>query len=340
MKYPLHTTTHEQRIKSMEQVGVVKDILIDDFLVETTAFDEDKNELYTFNYQSMLDTLREFDEGVTEIEKTSYFTKWHNDKGHNYCRVRITNFKDLYLDIKENGLTEPVVVDNTGQKLDGSHRATIMKHLGHTTIKARVVELVDITEDFIKRTLEARNKIYGKNYYYIDYGGFTNIEDSPVYKENSYDRWEVLKDLIKGDVVDLGCNEGFISIQCSIQGHKTIGYEYEFADGANFNKQIFEFQYGKLPVEFIEADITDIEISKADTYLILNVIYHIPQDKQVELLKKITGTIIFQCNLRKQKERDNFRGCDIEGIEELCKLSGKKIIKIIEWRDKPIVIAQ
>ena len=140
-------------------------------------------------------------------------------------------------------------------------------------------------------------------------------------------------------MVDFGCNEGFISIQCALKGHKTIGYEYEFADGANFNKQIFEMN-GKLPVEFIEADITKIDIPKANTYLMLNVIYHIPKDKQVKLLKKINGTIIFQCNLRKVKERERFRGCDVEGVKELCELSGKQIIKIIEWHDKPIVIVK
>ncbi len=125
-----------------------------------------------------------------------------------------------------------------------------------------------------------------------------------------------------------------------MKGHKTIGYEYEFADGANFNKLIFESQKGKLPVEFVEADITKIDIPKCDTCLMLNVIYHIPKDKQVALIRSIDAKqIIFQANNRKAHEVENFRGCTIETIKELCELSGRKVKKIIEWRDKPIVIA-
>lgn len=342
MKYPFHTTTHEQRLKLLEQKGKEITINVDDFLCPSIAH-EDTGELYVFDYEDKLDTLTQFDNGVVDYMNTEYYNKWVTLKGHEYCRVRVTNFCDLYEDIKKNGLKELPVVDNTGQKIDGSHRVAIMKHLGHKTVEAKVVELTDVDEDFIKRTLKAREMLYGKNYYFIDYGGFQNISGdvSDVYKENSYDRWEVLKDLIKGTVLDLGCNEGFISLQCALAGHETVGIEYEFADGANFNKVIFEHKHGKLPVKFIEGDITDCPLPYTDTCLLLNVIYHVPKSKQVELLKNISSKrIIFQGNLRKAHEVEKFRGCTVETIKELCELAGKKVTRVIEWRDKPLVICE
>ncbi len=340
MRYPFHTTTHDQRLELLEQEGKLIEINIDDFSCPTIAIDEDANELYKFDYQFMYDTLREFDNGVTDPEQTTYFRRWGEIKGIDATKSRITNFRLLYLDIQKIGLTEPVVVEVTGQKIDGSHRAAVMKHLGHKTIKARETVLKSLDENTIKNTIKAREQMYGKNYYYIDYGGYSNIPFSPVYRENSYDRWEILKDLIEGSVVDLGCNEGFMAIQCALAGHKTIGYEYEFADGANFNKLIFESQGGKLPLKFIEANIVDVKIPKCDTCLMLNVIYHVPKDKQVKLIKNIKAKqIIFQANNRKAHEVENFRGCTVETIKELCELSGRKVTRVIEWRDKPIVIA-
>lgn len=344
MKYPLHTTTMEMRKKLFErgefEIGEIK---IDDFLTKTIAIDEDGGELYEVDYSFMLDTLSEYDNGLRNFEDFSYYKHWIERKGYDYCRVRITNFFALYDDIRANGLKEPVAVTITGQKLDGSHRSAIIKHLGHATIPARVYHLTkdDIDLPFIKRTLEARYKIYGKNYYFIDYGGFTNIpEKIPVYAENSYDRWEVLKDLIVGKTLDLGCNEGFLAVQQALRRFEVVGYDHDFIDGANFNKLIFEYlNKRKLPVSFFEGDITEQKFGRFNTCLLLNVIYHVPQEKQVALLKSIRADqIILQGNLRKQHERDRFRGCDVEGIRELAQLSGREVVKVIEWRDKPIVI--
>jgi len=162
MKYPFHTSTHNQRLKSLEQTGLLTSINIDDFLVPTIAINEDTNELYEFDYNFMSDTLKQFDNGIVDYTKTAYYDKWGLIKGEKYCQVRISNFLDLYKNIKVNGLKEPVVVDNTGQKIDGSHRASILKHFGFVTIPARIVNIEPDIE-FIKRTVKAREKIYGKN---------------------------------------------------------------------------------------------------------------------------------------------------------------------------------
>lgn len=343
MKYPLHTTTKKMRdiLFDRGEFNLIE-INVDDFFLPSVAIDEDNKELYYFDYEFMEKTLQQFDKGMTDFKHTEYFLTWGKKKEG--CLIRIKQFWELYYSIKREGLREPVSVTVTGQKLDGSHRAAIMRHLGHKTIPAKEYRFTykDIDIDFIKRTLEGREKIYGKNYYYIDYGEFSNYSGDihRNYKENSYDRWEALQDLIKGYTIDLGCNEGFIAIQNAMNGNPTTGYEYECADGANLNKLIFEFlEQREINVFFHEQDITTIPKIECDTCLVLNVIYHVPRKKQVELLKKIKAKqIIFQCNLRKPESE--FRGCTVEGVKELCELAGLKILRVMEWRDKPIVIAK
>ncbi len=344
MKYLLHTTTMEQRKELFKAPYKDKEIRIDDFLDKTIAFDEDTSTLYEVDYTPMLETLKQFDAGETDPEKTVYFRHWVERKGFDSCRNRVLGFKDLYESIKKERLKQPISVTNTGQKIDGSHRAAIMKHLGHVFIKAREHKQTwrDVDADFIKRTAEARNRLFGKNYYFIDLGGFTNIEKERVYFENSYERWEILKTLIKpGYILDVGCNEGFMSIMCALNGSEVTGYDHEFIEGANFHKLVFEFNHQKdLPVTFIEGNIVKESLGEYDTALLLNVIYHIPQQNEVmRKLRKSCKTLIMQGNLRKAHEVEKFNGCTVETMKKLCEDNGWTVQQVIEWRDKPILIA-
>lgn len=339
----------QQRLALLETPFVLQDISIDDFLGKTLAIDEDSNELYEVSYAPMIETLKQFDENPDIHEaKTAYFDHWKIKKGINYCEARVRRFKELYESIKKEGLKEPVSVEITGQKIDGSHRAAIMKHLGHKTIPARVFTLTrnDIDKDFLERTAQARYVLFGENYYYIQYDGFQNIRRQDVYKENSYGRWEVLKDIIdpRGKVInDLGCNEGFMSIMCALHGAQVNGYDHEFVEGANFNKLAFDLEHGTvLPINFIEAEMFDVEFPTADVTLLLNAIYHVPREKQnqvMQAVRKSSRRLVMQGNLRKAHEVDRFNGCTVETMTNLCTDNGFKVDKVVEWRDKPILIA-
>lgn len=349
MKYFLHTTTMQQRLALLQKPFIVQEISIDDFLGSTLAIDEDLNELYKVDYSVMLETLEQFDKHPDILStETKYFEHWRQKKGPDYCDVRVRGFKELYDSIREEGLREPVSVEITGQKIDGSHRAAVMKHLGHKTIPARVFTLTrfDIDKAFLERTAQARYSLFGENYYYIQYDGFQNIQRQDVYKENSYERWEVLKDIIepRGKAInDLGCNEGFMSIMCALYGAQVNGYDHEFVEGANFNKLAFDFEHGTdLPINFIEAEMFDVEFPTADVTLLLNAIYHVPREKQSQVMqavRKSSRRLVMQGNLRKAHEVDRFNGCTVETMVNLCADNGFKIDKVIEWRDKPILIA-
>lgn len=344
MKYFLHTTSMAQRLKTFKGASKVINIRMDDFIGRTLAFDEGNgSNLYWVDYSPMLETLKQFDLGITEPKETAYYKRWASIKGEDSCKNRILNFLELYKSIKKDGLREPVAVSSCGQKLDGSHRAAVMKYLGHETIPARELQIPwqELDANFFVRTALAREKLYGLNYYYIDFGFFKNIEKIPVYSENSYDRWEVLKDLVgRGKVLDVGCNEGFISIMTALQGAEVTGVDHEFIEGANFHKLAFEFRNEKnITVKFKEGDISNLEIENYDTVLLLNVIYHIKD--QVSVMKKLRNNckrLIMQGNLRKAHEVDKFNGCTVPTMVKLCEETGWKVEKTIEWRDKPIII--
>lgn len=60
---------------------------------------------------------------------------WTEDKLHRFMEGKV----ELYKNIKEDGLEEPIIVNNTGKILDGNHRYMMLKHLGHKTILVREV---------------------------------------------------------------------------------------------------------------------------------------------------------------------------------------------------------
>jgi len=353
----------EQRKLLLETEGRIAldvTINIDDFLADTVAINEDTGELYWVNYQPMLDTLTLFDAVVSDLEmaepkllaeRTPYFRSWAALKGEEATINRIAGFYDLYQWIKKDGLKTPVAVEVTGQKLDGSHRAAIMKHLGHKTIPAKLYRFAynEIDEDFLKRTTRAREMVFGPNYYALDYGSFRNIEAHlpTTYFENTK-KWDVLKDIIQPDdkyILDIGCNEGWITVNCALTARHVVGVDHEFIEGAEFHRLIMEFyEQRKLPVTFLEQDITvQQHLPKYDVALLLCVLYHIPREKQIPLLiwlKDRVERLVVQCNENKSHEVDHFYGCTVESAIDLLNKAGWKVdTTILHWGAKPIITA-
>jgi SAM-dependent methyltransferase len=350
MFYGLHTTKKTERDAIMAD-GDYKEIEIDpsDFHYASghlpIVIEEGSGKIYCHTIKEFDDCLALIDRGIFSPERTDYYRKW-NYKGDEPLN-RLERLPELYNSIKENGITEPVCCEATGERLDGSFRTKIALHLGIKKVKAREYRFKwqDINEDFINRKLKAREASTKPDYYQFSFGYKDWVNVRPcgnVYSENAFDRWEVLKHIIKGKtILDLGCNEGYIALQLARMGKKVIGVDHDWIHIANLNRLIYEYIDKKdLKTEFIQDDVLNIDIT-ADTILMLCFIYHLPKDEQIGFLKKFKGkTIIFQCNLRKMAEREKYYGSHPDDLAELLKNSGFKIKEKIDWRDKPVIIAQ
>ena len=123
------------------------------------------------------------------------------------------------------------------------------------------------------------------------------------------------------------------------EGHTVEGIDTDWNHIAYLNKLIYEFVDKKdISAEFFEGDALQTD-KTADTILMLNVLYHFPKDKQEDFLKKFHGKqIIFQCNLRKEKERETYYTSHPDDLLELLSRVGRTGT-LIPWRDKPIIVS-
>jgi len=95
------------------------------------------------------DFYADIDKGV-DYKRTRYFriikpyrlrknarsrSVWTEGQLHEFFKNKIK----LYMDMKENGLKQPIIVNNANRILDGNHRFIILKHLGYKTVLVRYV---------------------------------------------------------------------------------------------------------------------------------------------------------------------------------------------------------
>jgi len=71
----------------------------------------------------------------------------------------------LYNDIKENGCKTPPVVTEDGCRIDGSHRASIIVHLGEEYMDVNLVRYDRVFPKIDVLKILSSNKKYRQNYY-------------------------------------------------------------------------------------------------------------------------------------------------------------------------------
>lgn len=349
MFYGLHTTTKAERdILLTQKAGCIR--------IKPEAFqatnpkpivcEEGTGRFYEHEWLEFHDLLREIEKDPTyDYTQSAYFKTWI--KNGPDIHTRLKNLPGLFKSIKELGVLEPVHCEVTGERLDGSFRTKIALYLGYTPVCGMLhrFKWTDISEDFIERKLKARWLSSGKDYYEFEYGykDWKNIpEGGDVYRENA-ERAEMICGLVTGQkVLDLGCNEGYISIQLARRGHEVVGIDNDLIHIAWLNKLIFEFIDKKdLPIVFHEFDLNKHHLfGDHDTVLFLNVLYHLDRDAQKKLLKRYKGKqMIFQCNLRKESERGKYYTSHPDDLGSLLTELGIAY-KVIEWRDKPLIVTE
>jgi len=345
MFYSLHTTTKAERDLLLGTEGEL--IQIDPQSFQGThhkaiVCEEGTDKYYEHSPKEFFALLKEVEKDPKyDYTQSDYFKTWiHNGPD---LHTRLSNLPVLFKSIKEGGIKKPVECEVTGERLDGSYRSKIALYLGLKSIPAILhrFKWQDVSEGFIERKLKARKLSSVKDYYEFEYGykDWKNIYDGGhLYQENA-ERADMVVDLIKGQtVLDIGCNEGLISIKAALLGHSVVGIDTDLTHIAWLNRLIFEWINKKdINVLFYTEDATTTKRT-ADTILILNVLYHLPREAQIRLLKQWKGKqMIFQCNLRKEKERDTYYTSHPDDLCEL--LDSLKIqYEVIQWRDKPIVV--
>jgi hypothetical protein len=311
---------------------------------EGTGNEYNPDELQTVEkFHELLKVLDGGAEHIRHANETEYY-KTYVYKGNGVLN-RVKNLPKLYRDIKDNGIQQPIHVTRTGERLDGAYRTKIAMHLGIKKVPAILHRFTwqDIDDDFIERKLHARQMSSGSpDYYEFSYNEkWNNGKAGRVHRENA-ERWKIISELAEGSIVDVGCNEGYISLQLARKGHKVWGVDHDQIHLANLNRLIYEYIDKKdLDATYEWGDIQTVEYPESDTALLLNIIYHIPRDEQVKLLGKLKGRkLIFQCNLRKKHVRDQYYGAHPDDLKDIIEKVGMKVEKEIEYGDKPLIVCR
>lgn len=355
MKYNLHTTTKRERDAALATPGILT--TLDPAQLHgpgSWVWEEESGE-----WRDHDEVVRDFHALLRSIDadpsygyrESAYFKRYLKDAHAHGIFTRLDRLPALLADIRANGVREPVHVEVTGQRLDGSYRTKIAMYLGIGSVPAMVHRFrrEDVTPELLERLIQARHRATPVDYYEFPYSfrGWSNVppQANPVYRENA-ERAKVIVPLIQGEnVLDLGCNEGYISLVAARAGHSVVGVE---ADGsligpANLNRLVLEHAgKGDLLAEFVEGDIVRVPtpyIAQADTVLLLNVLYHLPREAQEPLLRSCAGKqVIFQCNLRKEAERARYYTSHPDDLEALLRKVGRTFERI-EHGDKPIYVS-
>lgn len=297
----------------------------------------------TVNFFKLLDHIEAGNGHIHHADQTDYFKEFEY-KGNSVLN-RIKRLPSLYQNIKENGIQEPIHVEATGERLDGSFRTKIATYLGIQEVQAILHRFTykDIDDWFIERKLRARQLSSGDpDYYEFSYNEkWNNGKAGKVHRENA-ERWKTILSLVGRSVTDVGCNEGYISLQLARHGKQVWGVDHDQIHLANLNKLIFEYIDKKdLDAEYVWGDIETAKYPETDTALLLNIIYHIPFSNQVNVLSRLKSkTWVFQCNLRKKHVRTQYYGAHPDDLEELIERAGRKVVERIPYGDKPIIIAE
>ena len=101
-----------------------------------------------------LELLRLFDSKTEDFSSSEYYQyQKSNGKSHQQIIEKISRFRKLYASIQRNGYDYKqgyIVVTTNGARLDGSHRSSIVEHLGYKELD---VIMIDWEDMFSKKDL-------------------------------------------------------------------------------------------------------------------------------------------------------------------------------------------
>ncbi len=210
---------------------------------------------------------------------------------------RVDYLENLFYDIKEHGVLEPidVIIGTSGEYVvyDGHNRFAISRVLGHKSVPVRVLHIEEEWSD-MKDEME---KEYGRKMVYnpVDHPDFVEWEiirnDGRL--KSIIDRMEILYGNVKNDfvrkkVLDIGCHMGYFSMKLAQCGANVTGVE---GNQYYINVANKMSQFHRMPVNFIKDDAWVFMRNNKNKYdygLCLSFVHHYPIEKAEELVRLMT----------------------------------------------------
>lgn len=119
-----------------------------------------------------MEVLKIFDEGKRNV-KDFYDTLYYkfnsgNGKDDTTIQTKLDKFYDVYQSIKDNGYKSKlgyIIITTDGARLDGSHRSSILFHLGHEQTSVIMVDWEDMLSKpasvAVRKHVQQQRKTYG-----------------------------------------------------------------------------------------------------------------------------------------------------------------------------------
>jgi hypothetical protein len=112
--------------------------------------------------------LRCFDEEIDDFTKTEYFLyQKKNNKKRKVILEKIARFKALYKSISEGAKIDFPVITDDGCRLDGSHRCSVLVHLGRSSVFVNMVSYRSVFSESRSNKIKSQVKEYRKRVYQL-----------------------------------------------------------------------------------------------------------------------------------------------------------------------------
>lgn len=114
--------------------------------------------------------LEYFDIGNTNYKETKYWDYYNGKKHRLVINKKIKRYRKLYHSIKDNGYNSDIsslslIITDDGCRLDGSHRLSILEHIGIKKVVVNVFSYEDVFTEKDSKAIRTKNERYRKNEY-------------------------------------------------------------------------------------------------------------------------------------------------------------------------------
>lgn len=114
--------------------------------------------------------LKNFDHGDTVFQGTKYWEYYDGKKDSSVINNKISRYRKLYEKIKRYEYLpiedkSSIIITDDGCRIDGSHRLSILEHIGIKKVVVNVFLYEDVFTEKESKAIRTKNERYRKNEY-------------------------------------------------------------------------------------------------------------------------------------------------------------------------------